>query len=147
MELALVAQGVLIVGGHDLLLQVAPSAVGPQQSQRAENHLSIGFTVINEQGGRYSQFDHLHAFLSRAHLRGRWSSGLLLAGGLLPLEQAACLLCENLLGCLPSHQQSDQGLEQGQGRGVEVARPPDVLDDQVAGQQDCGVADAVEEEC
>ena len=46
MELALVAQGVLIVGGHDLLLEVAPSAVGPQQSQRAENHLSIGFTVM-----------------------------------------------------------------------------------------------------
>ena len=46
MELALVAQGVLIVGGHDLLLEVAPSAVGPQQSQRAENHLSLGFTVM-----------------------------------------------------------------------------------------------------
>ena len=45
-ELALVAQGVLIVGGHDLLLEVAPSAVGPQQSQRAENHLSLGFTVL-----------------------------------------------------------------------------------------------------
>ena len=91
-ELALVAQGVLIVGGHDLLLEVAPSAVGPQQSQRAENHLSIGFTVINEQRERYSQFNHLHALLSRAHLRGRWSSGLLLAGGSLPLEQAARLL-------------------------------------------------------
>ena len=31
-ELALVAQGVLVLGGHDLLLQVAPGAVGPQQT-------------------------------------------------------------------------------------------------------------------
>ena len=31
-ELALVAQGVLVLGGHDLLLQVAPGAVGAQQS-------------------------------------------------------------------------------------------------------------------
>ena len=31
-ELALVAQGILVLGGHDLLLQVAPGAVGPQQT-------------------------------------------------------------------------------------------------------------------